>query len=72
MPKYVVVPQVTTYPVPDGMNQVTGEFDSVESAIAAASAALTVTPGAARSVCEVVSRLSASVSVAVASEKAAK
>lgn len=64
MPKYVVVPQIALYPVPEGCNPVTGEFDTLEQATAAASAALNVSPKPDRAVCQVVSRLSASVAVA--------
>lgn len=72
MSKYVIVPPVMSYPVPVGMDPVTSEFSTLEEATAAATAALQIAPGSARAVCEVVSRLSATVAVAAVSEKAAK
>jgi len=66
---FIVTPKVDhLYPLPDGVDQKTlaaGEFSTVETAIAVASAALNVNPTTPRIVSEIVTRLSASVSVSV-------
>lgn len=74
MPKFIIHPKVDHLfgaNLPEGVDQsklASGEFDSLEQATAVAAGALQTYPGQPRIVAEIVSRLTANVSVAVAAE----
>lgn len=69
MPKFVVTPQIFAHPLPTGQEASGGEFDTLENATAAATEQLKLTPNIPRVIAQVVSRLSADVSVSAVAAK---
>lgn len=67
MPKFIVVPALQSYPLPAGQNE-KGEFETLEEATAAASESMKTTPTIARTIAQVVSRISGEVKVSVSVE----